>query len=372
MVTVCEKNSCTGCMVCKSVCPKNAITIQDDLYAYNAYIDEQKCTGCNACHKVCQINSQIEKSYPLKWKQGWSLDEEIVKVGSSGGMATALALAFIQKGGYVYSCVFKNGEFIFEGTNEASEISKFSGSKYVKSNPAGIYKEILEKLCLGEKVLFIGLPCQVAALKSYINTGYQINLYTIDLICHGTPSPRLLEAYLIQKKIRLCDIKDLKFRIKSNYQLFEGCNGIERKGICDRYSIAFLNSLTHTENCYNCRYADIKRVSDITLGDSWGSELPDEYHKKGISLVLCQSTRGIELLENASAQLEDVSLEKAISCNHQLQKPSIAPKSRKDFFKVLEKKKDFSGAVFRALPKQCIKQNLKKMLLICKLIRGGE
>ena len=40
--------------------------------------------------------------------------------------------------------------------------------------------------------------------------------------------------------------------------------------------------IDYTENCYSCRYASQSRVSDISLGDSWGSELSEEEKKKGI------------------------------------------------------------------------------------------
>ena len=45
MRTVCKKNSCTGCMACVGKCKKEAISIQDNLSAYNAVIDESKCVS---------------------------------------------------------------------------------------------------------------------------------------------------------------------------------------------------------------------------------------------------------------------------------------------------------------------------------------
>lgn len=88
-------------------------------------------------------------------------------MSSSGGVALAIISSFIQNGGYVASCLFKDGEFIFELTNDLEMSKKFAGSKYVKSNPNGIYLKIKERLKT-DKVLFIGLPCQVAAVNNYI------------------------------------------------------------------------------------------------------------------------------------------------------------------------------------------------------------
>ena len=82
--------------------------------------------------------------------------------------------------------------------------------------------------------------------------------------------------------------------------------------------MTFLNSTTYTENCYQCQYAKIERPGDITLGDSWGSELEKSIQDKGISLVLCQNEKGKELIDQADLTLVDVDLKKAIESNHQL------------------------------------------------------
>lgn len=103
----------------------------------------------------------------------------------------------------------------------------------------------------------------------------------------------------------------------------------------DLYTFAFLNSLDYTENCYSCRYATLDRVSDITLGDSWGSELSEEEQKKGISLILCQTEKGVELVKSAGFELEDVDLDKAATANHQLRHPSEMTEKRRVFLKML-------------------------------------
>lgn len=66
-------------------------------------------------------------------------------------------------------------------------------------------------------MLFIGLPCQVAALNNYIKD--KKNLYTVDLICHGSPSPIILEKYLAENYVDIRKIKDLNFRNKDGFGL---------------------------------------------------------------------------------------------------------------------------------------------------------
>lgn len=372
MNTVCQPDQCMGCMACIEVCPKDAIAIQDSLNAYNAEIDSVKCIGCNLCHKICQNNREIEFVKPIQWHQGWAEDVAVREGGSSGGAASALMRAFVKNCGYVCSCLFQDGEFVFETTNELSELSKFTGSKYVKSSPQGAYKQVKKLLQKGEKVLFIGLPCQVAALKIFVGEKLQENLYTADLICHGTPSPKLLGLFLKQYGYAMKDLKDIKFRIKGKFQVREGYKGITTTGVTDSYLISFLNGICYTENCYSCKYARLERVSDITLGDSWGTQLAEDEIRKGISLLLCQTEKGERLLDNAGLKLVKVDLDSAIAHNGQLKAPMQRPVARADFFQKISSGKKYNKVIFKLYPKQSMKQWIKGILIKAHLYGGGN
>ena len=371
MKTVCEKNMCAGCMACVEVCPKSAITIKDELKHYNAIIGNS-CIDCGACQKVCQNNYPAECIEPQQWYQGWANDNNIRMNGSSGGFAMALAYGFVRNVGTVCSCAFVNGAFVFRFADTETELKKFAGSKYVKSNPQGIYKKVREKLKNGEKILFIGLPCQVSALRNCVGKNLSNGLYTIDLICHGTPSPKVLETFLQQHGYELNELKDVSFRSKGKFRVTGDYKSIAAQGTSDNYMISFLGSLTYTENCYNCQYAKLQRVSDLTLGDSWGSSLPNDEWKRGISLVLCQTDKGKELLEYADMHLEKVDLQNAIERNHQLNHPSVKPGKRNVFFEGLSKGKNFDYLVFQAFPKKCLKQMIKRILIVLKIIPEGD
>ena len=197
MKTVCTKDNCTGCMACVESCPKNAIKIVDELDSYNAIINEEQCVNCDLCRKVCQNNRNVKFTQPIMWKQGWARDTLVRSSSSSGGVAQAIERAFVRTGGIVCSCAFEKGTFGFMFAESEKEVEKFKGSKYVKSNPSGIYKKIKEYLIAGRKVLFVGLPCQVEAVKCYVGEKLDNSLYTVDLICHGSPSPKVLDNLLL-------------------------------------------------------------------------------------------------------------------------------------------------------------------------------
>ena len=368
MNTVCELNKCAGCMACTTICPKEAISIQDSLSEYNAVIDSDKCVDCNACHKVCQYNRKPVFRKPLLWKQGWAQDKTIRDHASSGGVASSIELSYIKNGGVVYSCSFINGDFRFIRVDNEAELIKLQGSKYVKSNPDGVYKAIKSDLQKERRVLFLGLPCQVAAVLNIC--GEHECLTTIDLICHGSPSPKLLELFLKDHRLSISDISSIEFRTKSKFQLKPDQVALSSPRITDYYTMLFLNGTTYTENCYSCGYARTERVSDITLGDSWGSELPIEEQKKGISLLLIQTEKGAQLVENSNLELFDVDSDKAAANNHQLNHPSVKNSNRAKFFAEIKKGKTFTKATITCFPTQHFKNRIKKVLISLRVMGG--
>lgn len=366
MLTVCDENKCAGCMACVDICARNAINIESDISAYNAVIDSEKCVNCGACRGVCPNNNAVRSYNPQRWYQGWAKDEEIRSDGSSGGVASAMAKAFVRDGGYVCSCTFKEGTFGFEVVNNINDISRFKGSKYVKSNPSGIYKQILSLLKDDKKVLFIGLPCQVAAVKNYAGK-YDEQLYTIELVCHGTPSPKVLDIYLKQHGFDLSELKEISFRYKNRFRL----EPITKSGIQDSYLMAFLEGIVFTENCYSCKYAKTERIADVALGDSWGSNLSKGEIQKGISLILSQTPKGDCLIEQANLQLENVDMKNALRHNGQLVCPSSPHRNRSRFIERLKAGENIDKLVVRMLPKRFMRQCVKLMLVKLKIVRVG-
>ena len=359
MKTVCSHNACNGCMACCNICSKGAITVHDSIKAVNAEIDEEKCINCNLCRKVCPQLNDVPMVKPIKWFQGWTTDEKLRAKSSSGGLASAIALQFVEDGGCCISCTFSEGTFQFSKAETKEEALGFLGSKYVKSNPYAAYRLIKEELAKQRKVLFIGLPCQVAGIRRYI--GDTKNLYTIDLICHGSPSVKLLDLFLKENKIDISDINEISFREKTSYKTSVNGKEISKNGNRDLYMRFFLKKLIYTDNCYSCRYSTLDRCSDLTLGDSWGSELVSDEIKKGISLILCQTEKGESLLNHKCIHFEGVDLEKAVSANTNLSHPSVAPKERDGFFCVLQRKKSFKKAIQKTYPMEFYKYYVKEM-----------
>ena len=192
------------------------------------------------------------------------------------------------------------------------------------------------------------------------------SLYTVDLICHGTPSPKILGKFLAEHGFDIKKASNIGFRRKASFAVRDGETCMEAPGVTDRYTIAFLNGLDYTENCYSCVYAQQRRVSDITIGDSWGTSLFEEA-SLGISLVLCQTKKGKKLVESSGLKLLPANQQRAQASNGQLCHPSVKPKQRGRFFLDLSHGNSVSTAVSRAFPLQSLKQDIKKALVKVRL-----
>ena len=357
--SICKNNECAGCKACIEKCPKKCIVLKDNLSNYKALIKEEECINCGICKQVCPILNHEGLKKPIEVKQGWSINEEIRTNASSGGIATALTVSFLYNGGKVYSCMFKNGEFCIDNVTIGEDIIKLQGSKYVKSSIGKTYKKIMEDLKDNYKVLFIGLPCQVKAVQNFVGLKLQKNLYTVDLICHGTSPKYILECFLKSYGINLLNIDNIKFRSKDRFGIKSNFRILNNEDI-DDYSKAFLRGISYTENCFICPFAQINRSGDITIGDSWGSELSKTEQEKGISLILIQTQKGLQLINKSEIHLESVNLDRAIEFNHQLREPTKKPKRYDIFWKGIKKGRSLRIMMLRCYPKDIINEILKR------------
>ncbi len=351
MKTVCKEGKCNACGACVDVCPLGCVSIIQNYFTCNAFIREEKCIKCKKCERICPAINAPAKKQPISWYQGWASDT-LRSQSASGGIAFAIMRNFIDNGGCVATCLFKDGNFLFDIVEKKEGLGKFIGSKYVKSNPEGIYKRLSEKIKY-TSILFVGLPCQVAAVRNILKNND--NLYTIDLICHGTPNMSLLNKYLTEEKYDINEIEDISFRRKG-----DSIDYVKIKEYVDEYMLSFLYSVCFTDNCYKCEYAQKSRVSDITLGDSWGTNLVEEINK-GVSLILVQSEKGQKILQNADVILKEVDIKNAINNNQQLETPVAFSDCCRKFQKSILKGDSYSKATRRAIPRAVFIQKIKKI-----------
>lgn len=307
---ICDRQLCTGCTVCKNICPQKAISmLPDDKGFLRPFINDEICINCNICIKSCPQNKEIEYHNIINVFAALNKNDEIRNNSSSGGVFTALAQYIISQDGLVFGAAITDNMHIKHiGVSKKSDLQKLRGSKYVQSDTANTFNEIKTALKQDKYVLFSGTPCQVDALNNYLgqlkNSEYFI---TIDLLCHGVPSPMIFDKFIkhIEKQHNK-KVSNVLFRDKNPGWSFYSMKIIFNDGSTlnsDRsYIDAFLKDLFLRESCYNCKYVGYKRVSDISLGDYWGyMETPPEFIEdddRGISAVLINTAKGQNIFDS--------------------------------------------------------------------------
>ena len=286
---------------------KRLFEIDEEGFIYPK-IDSSLCINCELCDKICPINNSKSDTKYLSIYAAYSLDENVRLNSSSGGIFYSLATNIIKNNGYVCGVIFDDN-IIAKHTiiDNLEDLKKTQGSKYVQSNKGLIYKQIKKILDDNKTLLFSGTPCEVAALKTYLRKDYN-NLYTIDILCHGVPSPIIFENYknfLINKYGS--SIIDYNFRDKStgwsNYSITVNFANSKKYTMLqkkDPYMNIFLRNANIRPSCFNCKFKNVNRVSDITLGDAWGIQniIPEIKFEKGISLIIIQNGRGQDLYDS--------------------------------------------------------------------------
>lgn len=338
MKLICDKRECTGCGLCAARCPKHCIEMKPGFFGHlYPEIDQSKCIDCKLCQKGCPSLHNISSCYPKKAYAAWSKDEDDYISSTSGGIASVLSQYIVAKGGVVYGCsVLPNIQISHIRVDKLENLHLLKGSKYVQSQIKDIIPQLRKDVKDELPVLFIGTPCQVAAIKQLYKT-IPDNLYLVDIICHGTPSNKFLKDYIQKKlKIDVAKVTDVKFRLPTEYSLcvFEQdkllykSNNLWTHRYEDLYMDTFIDGCTFRYSCNSCHYAKSNRISDVTIGDFWGlgkeasdKDIPE--HKNGISCVLPITDKGM-LLVNAirdSLNLYERPVTEAINGNDQLRHP---------------------------------------------------
>lgn len=385
-----NKQHCTGCGACYNICPVGAITMQGDKYGfYKPAIDKEKCTNCGLCEKICPLDKLVSSNDEPKAMSLINKNEDIRLKSASGGAFSAFATGIINNGGIVYGVVWdENIIAVHERAENIEQLEKMYSSKYVQSNVRNSFKCVKKDLDDDKFVLFSGTPCQIAGLKSYLKKEYD-KLLTIDIICHGVPSPLILEKFKQEflKSNSENKIVDIKFRSKKRGwgNFYTQVITTEKKEYCTDGSksdyLKVFGTLSLNSSCYSCQYNKIPRIADITIGDFWGV---DEYDKslndqKGTSIILINNEKGKNFLTEYSSNcfLHEVPFDVVIKHNPNIYTSTKAHKFRMEFLNdvCIENKSlrycvkkylkvPFHIALYRMLPefvKEFIKYKILKM-----------
>lgn len=347
MIEICPKQDCSACSACLNACARGAICmLPDESGCLYPEIESKLCVDCGACRNVCPNLQPPVFNYPIEALVGCASDLQEQLSSTSGGIASVFSRMIIEGGGAVYGSTSLDPFDVHHvRIDKDSDAKLLKGSKYVQSRIGETYSLVRKDLLSDLQVLFVGTPCQVAGLKTYLRKDYP-NLYTVDFVCHGVPPQQLFNDFLNKSLDGKCKdgitvdfrFKDKKGRTKYGLQVKSADGQLVLREVFPNndYILGFLKGLFYRENCYSCKYARPERVSDITLGDYRDDNNQHKYIKNkdfGLSKILINTTRGKDMLEKAknSLQLSEIAIEELINAGGQLVKPMPRHKQFKDF-----------------------------------------
>lgn len=376
MINILDKKDCCGCASCVQVCPKQCISMSEDCEGFlYPNVDSAVCVDCGLCEKVCPIINQGYTIVPLATYAAKNKDEKIRYKSSSGGVFTLIAEQILADGGVVFGARFnENWVVVHDYTETVEGLEAFRGSKYVQSVIADNYKYAKQFLLEGRKVLFSGTPCQIAGLKKYLQKEYE-NLLTLEVVCHGVPSPKVWKDYLEYRRAQhvvgkntvplsineLPVITCISFRDKTNgwkkfgFKICYAASKAAKNSVSksanivnckitpfneDVFMRGFLKNLYLRPSCYHCVVRQGKSGADIAIADYWGIQRihPELDDDKGVNLVLINTQKGQTYFDAIAATLTYTisDYRKAIANNPCIVKSVAEPSQRALFWKGYE------------------------------------
>ena len=233
-----------------------------------------------------------------------------IEKSTSGGIFGELARKVLSEEGIVYGAAFEKDYKSVHHVrcDNLEKLQPILKSKYVKSNLENTFKEAKNDLDNNKTVLYSGTPCQIAALKQFLKKEYD-NLLTVDIVCHGTPIPKIWKNYAnYLEKEEGSRIKYVDFRYfnpedpsKNLYIEFENGTVMNEALYDNSDGRAFSIGLINLEACGHCQFKDFANKSDITLGDAWGYNNKMYPYKN--SLIFINNEKGKKYYDSIKKKL---------------------------------------------------------------------
>lgn len=351
MIKIDDKSQCCGCWACYNVCPKHCIEMVEDGEGFRyPHVDTDRCIDCGLCEKICPLKqSQMDDSLPESFVVQHK-DVEVLRNSTSGGFFTAISKWAIAQGGVVFGAAFSDDMELRHSCAETlEECRKFRGSKYVQSLIGDCYAQVKKYLSQGRIVVFSGTPCQISGLYHFLRGQKYENLVTVDLVCHGTPSPLLLRKYLAYHA-SLVGCKPIDYRSRDKHYgysystasiWFKDKGKIYHKGKdADIMLRLYFNDICSRPSCYKCHFKTINRVSDITIFDCWNAQsVSKSFSDKGATNVFVHSSLGMEVFNQIKDEFiySKSKIDQIIKRDGVMIKNFVTPNPKRDvFFKELQ------------------------------------
>ena len=379
MIQLAPKKLCTGCGACAFVCGKNCIVMKEnEVGIVYPELEMSNCVQCERCQKVCPIIENVDFRKPLTAYAAWSSNENERATSASGGIASEIYKMAIVNGYLAAGAVINNDFYVsMQLTDSMEDVGLFKNSKYVFSSAIELYPKLRILLKEGKKTVIIGLPCQIAAIRKLFKDNE--NLLLIDVVCHGTTPYSYLKQHIAMLEKKYGEVaKRMSFRDPSLYTntftftLYNADNKrfyAQRTKDGDTYQFGYHRMVSYRENCYHCKFAKSKRISDITLSDykGLGTMAPCAFSAQKVSSVLINTDRGKILIESlittGKIKAEERPVDEPVQGDEQLRRPSAKSKYRLYFERDIQVfRGNFEIAILAAQNQYIRDEKIKKII----------
>ncbi len=370
-----SQKACCGCSACFAVCPRRCISMKEGGDGFLRPVAEQEsCNDCGLCERVCPVLAEHSPQSPPEAVFAAKLrDEARRKQSSSGGVFSLLAEAVLAERGVVCAARFASPtHLVHDFCTDKEELPAFLGSKYVQSDMGDCFREIKKYLSDGRKVLFAGTGCQIMGLKAFLGRKCE-GLITMEVICHGVPSPAIWRKYLEEvcerRGIATEEVLGVEFRNKDYSWHRYGMKIRTKNGTIyrkdkynDPYLKAFLTNLTLRSSCHNCPAKGSASQSDIIAGDYWGvgNHHPQTDDGKGVSCLLVRNTSLLRFFDERKMELTPTKYEYILASNPALERSALPNPKKAEYLQRLQSEAFFKCA--EAYTKTPLSQTLKRTL----------
>ncbi len=309
---------CIGCGACAAMCPEENIELVDlEHDGIRPFKKNQQCQNCVKCVDVCPgytlehtqpgagIDQRLRKTWgPVReiW-EGYAADKDLRYHGSSGAAASALALFGLKSGtarGVVH--IGPDPDTPWKSRTEVAhgfkELLNRTGSRYAPASPCDALRTVRES---DEPVVFIGKPCDVAAVRRAQQMDPVLSeriVCLVSIFCAGTPSTNGTRELLRTLDVQPEHVKAFRFRGRG----WPGHVAIQKRGergLTDMISYKDSWHMLQRFRPLRCHLCPdgTGEFADIACGDPWYHEVTGE--DPGRSLVIARTKTGQEYLRRA-------------------------------------------------------------------------
>jgi len=314
--SVTRNGFCTGCGLCESIAPVGSIQMRMSAEGYlrPLVLKELPTAATQTIATTCpgvkvEHLPGTQGQHPI-WgpivsvQTGHAVDPEVRRQGSSGGVISALAIHLLESDqvDFVAQIAADSQDPLLNAlqvSTSRTDVLRAAGSRYAPSAPLQGLRELL---ATGKRFVFIGKPCDVAALRQYgeQNPGVKRQIpYMLSFMCAGVPS--IGGTHEVITALGATQEKVVSFRYRG-----DGWPGMAR---------AVHDSGESFEMDYNTSWGTILNkhlqfrckicpdgtgeFADVVCADAWYGKdgYPDFEEREGRSLVIARTVAGQALLE---------------------------------------------------------------------------